>query len=93
MTRLNPFEPNIDSSKAALLFRTHVYKPHGVPENTLSDMDLLLVGDFWKSVFSRLGTELSPSTAYRSQTDGQSEIGNRNVEEMIWSLVNTDRSS
>ena len=47
---------------------------------------------FWRTLFSLLGTTVSPSSAYHPQTDGQSEIMNRKIEEMIRSFVNFDKS-
>ena len=38
---------------------------------------------FLKALFKSLGTKLAPSTASHLQTDGQSEITNRKVKEMI----------
>ena len=42
----------------------------------------------WKTLFKYLGTKLAPSSAYHPQTDGQSEIANRKIEEMIRGFVN-----
>ncbi len=39
--------------------------------------------DFIKALFKSLGTKSAPSSAYHPQTDDQSEIANRKVEEMI----------
>lgn len=41
------------------------------------------MGSFWKSLFSTLQTKINPSSAYHPQTDGQTEIRNRKIEEMI----------
>ncbi len=43
---------------------------------------------FWRALFKSLGTKLALSTAYYPQIDGQSEIANRNVEEMIIAFTN-----
>ena len=43
---------------------------------------------FWKALFKSLGTKLAPSSAYHPQTDAQSEIADRKVEEMIKGYVN-----
>lgn len=40
-----------------------------------------------------LGTKLAPSSSYHPQTDGQSEIVNRKVEEMIRAFANFRKSN
>ena len=39
-------------------------------------------------MFKSLGTKIAPSTAFHPQTDGQTEIANRKVEEMIRAFAN-----
>ncbi len=51
-------------------------------------LNVVFMSKFWKALFKSLGTKLAPSTAYRPQTDGQSEIANRKVEEMIRGFAN-----
>ena len=46
------------------------------------------MGKFWKSLFNLLKTRISPSSAYHPQTDGQTEVLNRKVEEMIRAFEN-----
>ncbi len=43
----------------------------------------MFVRKFWKALFKLLGTSLVQSTAYDSQIDGQSDIANRKVGEII----------
>ena len=43
---------------------------------------------FWKTLFRLLGTKLAPFTAFYLQTDGQTEIANSKVEEMIRAFAN-----
>ncbi len=43
---------------------------------------------FWKTLFKPLETNLAPSTAYHPQTDSQSEIVNRKLEDMIRAFAN-----
>ena len=48
---------------------------------------------FWKSLLKSLKTKLALSSAYHPQTDGQSEIVNRKVEEMIRAFVNFQKDN
>ncbi len=54
----------------------------------ISDRDVLFMRMFWKTLLKLLGTKIAPSTAYHPQTDDQTEIANRKVEEMIRTFAN-----
>jgi hypothetical protein len=88
MIRLIPTTLDVTAPKVALLFKEHIYRNHGIPEKIISDRDPIFMSKFWKCLFSSLKTKLAPSSAYHPQTDGQSEIANRKVEEMIRAFAN-----
>ena len=67
------------------------YRNHGLPQVIISDRDSIFMSRFWSSLFKLLGTKISPSSAYHPQTDGQTEIVNRKVEEMIRAFANFDK--
>ena len=88
MIRIIPIHYNINATAVAMKFKEHIYRNHGLPTKIISDRDSLFMSKFWKELFRSLGTKLAPSTAYHPQTDGQSEIANRKVEEMIRAFAN-----
>ena len=88
MIRIIPIQATITAPEAAMKFKEHVYRNHGIPSKIISDRDKLFMSKFWKSLFTSLGTKLAPSSAYHPQTDGQSEIANRKIEEMIRAFTN-----
>jgi cytochrome c biogenesis factor len=61
---------------------------HGVPKSIVSDRDTRFTSNFWKALWTLLGTKLKMSTAYHPQTDGQTEVTNKTVETMIRAYVN-----
>jgi imidazoleglycerol phosphate dehydratase HisB len=60
---------------------------HDLPRSIISDIDTKHVGHFWRTLWKKLGMNLSFSSAYRPQTDGQTEVVNRSLEKLLRSLV------
>ncbi len=86
--RLIPIPQNADAVTVAKLFKDHLYRIHGLPQKIISDRDIFFRSKFRKTLFKLLGTKIAPSTAYHPQTDGQTEIANSKVEEMMRAFPN-----
>jgi len=59
--------------KMAQLYIREIVRLHGVPSSIVSDIDPRFTSRFWQTFQSALGSRLTMSSAYHSQTDGQSE--------------------
>lgn len=78
-----PLSHPYNASKIAQLFMSHIYKLHGFPKVILSDRDPTFTSLFWKELFRRSKVQLSFTSAYHPQSDGQTERVNRCVENYL----------
>nr|GEX25209.1 hypothetical protein [Tanacetum cinerariifolium]GEX25211.1 hypothetical protein [Tanacetum cinerariifolium]GEX29357.1 hypothetical protein [Tanacetum cinerariifolium] len=60
---------------------------HGVPVSIISDRDSRFTSHLWQSLPKALGTQLDMSTAYHSQTDGQSKRTIQTLQDMLRAYV------
>ena len=67
----------------ATLFISQIFKYHGMPSSIVSDRDPRMTSLFWQGLFDNLGTKLNFSLAYHPQTDGQSEIANLTILDLL----------
>ena len=82
-----PVKKTIKAKHMANMFMFHIFKHHGLPSSIISDRDPRMTSLFWKGLFENLGTKLNFSSAYHPQTDGQSEILNSIVLDLLKSYV------
>ena len=74
-------------SHAAALFFDHVVKLHGLLKTMVSDKDAKFVSYFWRTLWHKMGAKLKFSTVFHPQTDGQTEIVNRILGNLLRCLV------
>ncbi|MCO5549888.1 hypothetical protein L7F22_003362 [Adiantum nelumboides] len=82
-----PVKKTIKAHQMATLFISQVFKYHGLPTSIVSDRDPRMTSNFWKGLFENLGTRLNFSLPYHPQTDGQSEIANLKVLDLLKAYV------
>jgi hypothetical protein len=67
----------------AIIFAREIWRLHGLPADIVSDRDTRFTSHFWQELTSHLGIQLSMSTAFHPQADGQTERINAVLEQYL----------
>ncbi|GJX07125.1 putative reverse transcriptase domain-containing protein, partial [Tanacetum coccineum] len=82
-----PIRENDPLDKLARLYLNRIVARHEIPVSIIYDRDRRFTSNFWRSFQKDLGTDLSMSTTYHPETDGQSKRTIQTLEDMLRACV------
>src|SRR5258708_11872661 len=95
-TKMAHFIPIAEKQKTAegcaKMFLANVWRLHRLPSNIVLDRDPVFTSTFWSELMKRLDVRLRKSTAFRPQTDGQTERVNQSLEQYLRQYCNYEQN-
>jgi hypothetical protein len=82
-----PCHKTSDATHIDNLFFKEVVRLCGFPRSIVSERDTKFIGNFWRTLWKKLGTNLSFSSDYHPQTDGQTKVVNISLGDLLRGLV------
>jgi len=95
VTKYALFIPTREDATAvdfAEMFFEHIECRFGTPRSVVTDRDSRITSDFWKEICEIQMIKRRLSTAYHPQTDGQSEVLNRVIEDYLRAYSSEDQT-
>ena len=76
-----------NAAKVADIFYANIIRYHDIPKSIVSDRDTRFMSSFWKNLWKMTDTTLKFSSPYHPQTNGQNEVVNRILGNMLRTQV------
>jgi hypothetical protein len=86
-----PHREATNAEELSYVFYRHIVADHGLPKEIISDRGPTFAAKFWQALMAHLGLNHKLSTAFRPQTDGQTERMNQVLEQYLRCYVNYEQ--
>jgi len=93
MAHYIPTTTDVNSKGIARLFLDNIFRLHGLLDSIVSDRGTQFVSQFTRYLTDLLGIQQKVSTAFHSQTDGQTEHSNTVVEQYLRGYCNYQQNN
>ena len=87
MAHFLPCFKTSDASHISKNYFNVIVRLHGIPKTIVSNRDVKFISYFWKTLGYLMGAKLKFSTAFHPQTDGQTEVVNRTMGNLLRFLI------
>jgi hypothetical protein len=87
MAHFLPCKKTNDASQITQLFFKEIVRLHGLPKTITSDRNTKFLDHFWRVLWRKVDNILQFIFAYHPQTDGQTEVVNRSLGNLLRCLV------
>ena len=91
MARFVPTNTDIAAPEFAALFHENIELKYGSPQGIVSDRDTRITSQFWAEICAYSLIKRRMSTAFHPQTDGQTEVLNRILEDYLRAYTNLEQ--
>ena len=92
-TEFIPCNKTATALDTAKLYLFHVWKDHGLPRTIISDQGPQFASQVMTDLCKRLKISPKLSTAHYPQTDGQTKVMNREVQQYLWLFCAEEQES
>lgn len=86
-THFLPVKTTYNVKRYTELYVVEIVRFHGIPLSIISDRDPKFTSSFWKSLHKAMGTKLTFSMAFYSQTYGQSKRTIQTLPDMLQACI------
>jgi hypothetical protein len=93
MAHFIPCNESMSAKELATLFIDNIFRLHGFPTSIVSDRGALFTSKFWQHLLKNLDVKANMSTAYRPETDGQTERTNSTLEQYLRMYCNYQQNN
>ena len=88
-----PLKSTITAMQLADILYANIFSEFGIPLQIISDRDSKMTSAVWRNFFSIIGCQLTMSYSYHQRFDGQTEVMNRVIEQILRCYINFNQDN